>query len=203
MSRWTEVLAGAGLGCLMGLMLGLAATPVVASALAALTALLAAFFGLVKAEDSPDRALRIGSFGAACSLALLLGLGLRTHDLLSPSIRAEVRQWTDAGFEEKEARAMVAFQRLGIAPPDSAKPADRPAKADAPARPQPGTYATALFASTTDMCGRIVPLPDEAVLDLFRHEPERIWQSLAAAADRAPTGARPAILDAIRSTLCG
>jgi hypothetical protein len=83
-----------------------------------LAAALAGFFGL-RAPTEPGesgRALRIGTFGVACALALLAGVAIRAQDLFAPSVATEVERWTTAGYETTQARELAAFRLLGVAP---------------------------------------------------------------------------------------
>jgi hypothetical protein len=117
-------LTGAGLGLLTGLLLGLSISEVVGSVLAALVALLGAFFGLRPAGDgvateaapAPPNRARIGAFAVSAAFAALLGVVIRTHQLLAPSVPAQVRVWTEAGYDDQQARALVMYERLGITP---------------------------------------------------------------------------------------
>jgi hypothetical protein len=60
--------------------------------------------------------LRIASFGFACPLAVLLGLGIRSHSWLAPSIDDQIKEWTHAGYSQEQARNFVAFRQLGLVP---------------------------------------------------------------------------------------
>ena len=62
------------------------------------------------------RELRVGSFGFAVVAGILLGLTIRTNELLSPSIAESVEKWTEAGYSPAVARQYVALERLRIDP---------------------------------------------------------------------------------------
>ncbi|MCR9214790.1 MAG: hypothetical protein NXI13_13815 [Proteobacteria bacterium] len=116
---WSNLIAGAALGALTGLLIGLSSSAVVGSVIGALTALLAGFFGLreLKSEDREQRPgylLRIMSFAFACLLLVAGGLYLRTHDTLSPSPKEQVQELTDAGFSIDQALQITAWQRYGV-----------------------------------------------------------------------------------------
>jgi hypothetical protein len=131
---FSHLFAGAGLGLLIGLIIGLSVSPVVQVILGALASLLGAFLGLQdgrpsgqegeNAQEGYNRTvirtkmtgLRIGSFGFAVAIGILLGIYFRTHGTLSVSIGQEVEQWTKAGYSAEDARKYVVFERLGINP---------------------------------------------------------------------------------------
>jgi hypothetical protein len=119
-SKALEIIAGSSLGLLTGMLLGLSVAQVVGGAIGALTALLAAFFGLAKTSDqlqaSMLRAIRIAGFSLACTLGVILGLTARTHGWLSASIQSQVNDWKAAGASPSDALAYVAYQQLGIVP---------------------------------------------------------------------------------------
>jgi hypothetical protein len=124
-----EILAGSGIGLLVGLLLGLSVSEVVGSVLSGLAALLGAFFGLYDSQkpnakegdgDSQreSRSWRIAAFGFICAFAVVAGILIRSHNLLSISIEDRIATWTQAGYEPEEAREIVVFQELGIAADD-------------------------------------------------------------------------------------
>jgi len=122
-----EILVGGGMGLLVGLLIGLAVSEVVGGVIAGLTALLAAFLGLDSRKSTlsdtqtcsdEQRRWRLAAFGVVCALGLLLGLSIRTFNLLAPDLETQHQQWQQLGFNGKEARNLVAYQMLGIAPED-------------------------------------------------------------------------------------
>lgn len=118
MSKVEDFIAGAGVGALAGLLIGLSTASVVGTAISAIAAILAAVLGLTKAkpEQVEQQRFRIMGFGIFATLALLCGLLLRVQDLLAPSISEQINQWQSAGYTEEAARAYTAFARLGIKP---------------------------------------------------------------------------------------
>ena len=113
-----DVCSGAGIGLLLGVLVGLSVADVVASVVTGVVALLAAALGLASASDKlAIRPWRIGAFGFAAALALLLSLFFRAHDLLSPSPQSQFNTWTEIGFPAKQAADLVAYRELGILPP--------------------------------------------------------------------------------------
>lgn len=124
------ILAGTGMGLLLGIIMGLSVSEVVKVIMASLTALLGVFLGFDKRSFSAmseeefrkDKqetlltALRAGSFGLAVVAGILLGMWVRTNDIFTPSVKSQVKEWTDAGYDEKYALKLVAYQRLAINP---------------------------------------------------------------------------------------
>jgi hypothetical protein len=117
-----QILAGVGLGALLGMIVGLSASPVVHAIVGALLTALAGFLhwhGSATAKraagqpDGSDR--RIASFAFACLACVLLGLFIRSNDAFI-SLGSRVARWKAAGYPEEQALAYVAFQQLGIKP---------------------------------------------------------------------------------------
>lgn len=131
-----DFLTGGAIGGLVGLLLGLAVSETVGAVAAALAALLAAFFGLSeRAPALPAAApLRIGGFAVGAAAFVALGVHLRATDALGASEAARMAAWRGIGFSAEAARDLVAFEKLGLAPPGRAA-----AALPAPAR------TTALF----------------------------------------------------------
>ncbi len=185
-----EIAAGAGLGLLVGLLLGLSVAQIVGGVVATLSALLAGFLGLAAPAGAPDRSWRIGAFGAFCAAGVLLGLSIRSGAWLAPSIASDVRAWQQAGYSQEQARAFVAFQRLGLKP-DNATIAAKPA-ADA--------SSNALFADQAGLCARLAHMPAAVQLRILSGS-GGAYAALAAAA--AAAADPPASLAAGLKPLCG
>jgi len=120
-----EILAGSGIGGIIGLVIGLSASPVVSTILGSISVTLLgllSFRDREKASDpSSDMATgggtwRIAGFGFACVFTILGGLLIRTHDLLSPRVDVQVKNWESAGFEATDARKVLLYTRLGVVP---------------------------------------------------------------------------------------
>jgi hypothetical protein len=120
-----DVLSGAGLGALLGLVVGLSTSPVVAVVVGALTSLLAAFLGLDSGTEPRVAALdrlrlngvRIGSFGFAATAGVLVGLYVRVNNPLAESPVEQLARW-EAALPDNPAlaRQMMVFERTGITP---------------------------------------------------------------------------------------
>jgi len=150
-----QLLAGTALGLLLGLLVGLSSSPVVATVVGTLTGGMLVFLGFVS-NSTPDSntkssfeaaGWRLTGFGLACTVALLFGLLVRAHNFLTPPIKQQVSELTDAGFTPDEAHAWVAYKNIGVlmrAQPNI--PADKDKRAA-------GTASSYLFATPgTDSC---------------------------------------------------
>jgi hypothetical protein len=129
----SQIFAGIGIGLLVGIIVGLSVSPVVKTILGTLAGLLAAFLGLQdsffakqKEQDTAKvesrmkmSAIRSASFGLTCVVGILLGIVLRTHEVLTITVKEHVGTWVEAGYDSVTARNYVAYQRLRILP-DSA-----------------------------------------------------------------------------------
>lgn len=155
-----QLLAGTALGLLLGLLVGLSTSPVVATVVGALTGGMLAFLGFAS-KDQPDSGMkasvdaagwRLAGFGLACTIALLVGLLVRTRNLLSPPIKQQISELTDAGFTADEAHAWVAYKNIGVlmrTQPNT--PTDKDKRAAA-------TASSGLFATpSTDACNLFDP----------------------------------------------
>jgi hypothetical protein len=98
-----DVFSGAGLGLLLGVIMGMAHSPVVAIVAGAITSVLAVFLGL-EGGDSKLSALanvrlngvRIGSFALATVIGLFLGLYVRINNPLVESPMVQLQRWHEA-----------------------------------------------------------------------------------------------------------
>lgn len=118
-----DVLSGTGLGLLLGVVVGLSTSPVVGVVVGGLTSLLAVFLGLQGGEDSKIAALskvqlngvRIGCFGLAAVLGVLLGLYVRINNPLAEAPERQLARWMLA-FPDNPvlARQMMISERSGL-----------------------------------------------------------------------------------------
>lgn len=98
-----QLLAGAGIGLLLGLLVGLSSSHVVATVVGAVAGGLLILLGLNSSKDDPSAtppptAWRLAGFGFACSLALVVSVWVRAHHSLSPPIKDQVKELTDVGY---------------------------------------------------------------------------------------------------------
>jgi hypothetical protein len=114
-----QLFAGTGLGLLVGILVGLSSSPVVAVVVGALAAGMVTLLGFARPAKDGDTAYaegsvyRLGSFGVACAIAVLLGLYVRTHNWTSPSIADQVSEVQKAGYSPDDARRWVAYKNVG------------------------------------------------------------------------------------------
>ncbi len=115
-----EIFAGLGLGLLIGVIIGLSIAQVTGIILGALTSLLAAFFGLKDSGTATaGNRVIIGTFSISCLCSIFLGLYVRTHDLLSPSVKNEYDTYTGLKlFNKQEVKQILLFRTLGLVPKD-------------------------------------------------------------------------------------
>ena len=195
---WQECLAGIGLGMAVGVFVGMSTSAVVAVVVSALAAVLAAFFGLSAGSGQGARVLRIASFGFACPLAVLLGLGIRSHSWLAPSIDDQIKEWTRAGYNPEQARNFVAFRQLGLVP-QGFKATDLP-------KPVNGLFSS--HSDTSDPilaeCGRLTPSrfsnPDEQI-NAMRSAGDA-WKVLADSVAEVDSAHRESVIDAAYKLVC-
>lgn len=139
-----DIAAGAGLGALLGLMIGLSHSPVVATFVGAVAALLVTLLGLAErklpgktpepasgaqAPEPPElrrslaqaRSVRVASFAFGCLIVTPGALWARTHDWVGLSLAERLQRsqaaWSAAGYAPADVQRFVAFQELGTLPP--------------------------------------------------------------------------------------
>lgn len=191
-----DVFAGVGLGLFLGTIAGLSVSPVVQAILGALVTVLTGFLSVqATGPRSGASALRIGCFGFASVVGLLFGLYVRTANPFE-SIDQRVKDWTRADYSKEQAKAFVAFERLGFKPKDQeVVGAENTVK----------EHSTAIFAAVVadNDCADLDP-------DNFRNDATRMiqeyqrhagWKVLAEKAQAAGAGAAP-ILEAAYHLAC-
>jgi len=120
----TGVFAGIGIGLLLGLIMGLSVSPTVLTVMGALTGILGALLGLEhkigtsKENDISNSVMniKVGSFGFAVIAGIFIGMTIRTHNLIGPSISDRIEKWEKAGYSPEMARKYVAYELLSIDP---------------------------------------------------------------------------------------
>jgi hypothetical protein len=155
-----QLFAGVALGLLLGLLVGLSTSPVVATVVGALTGGLLVFLGFTSKDQTDSNTIasagaagwRLLGFGLSCTAALLVGLLVRTHNLLTPPIKQQISELTDAGFTPDEAHTWVAYKNIGVlmrAQPNTTTDKDKRAAT---------TASSSLFATPdTDACSLFNP----------------------------------------------
>lgn len=103
----SAVFNGFGIGFLLGILWSLNTEPAIGGVIATLSSLLALFLGLNEKYIDTLKSLRIGSFGLAAVLGIMLGLYLRANDPFAPSLKAQMDQYLEIGYDENEARGFI------------------------------------------------------------------------------------------------
>ncbi|MGB7786939.1 MAG: hypothetical protein WBL27_12625 [Salinimicrobium sp.] len=117
MSKSTAIFGGAGLGILIGLLIGMSTSGTVGLIIGSLASVLLVLLGFKEKGDSNIQTLRVGSFGLFCALAVLAGLILRVNNSFTPTIKSEVERWTaDSLFSLQEAKTYFLYERFGFVP---------------------------------------------------------------------------------------
>lgn len=116
--RALQFSSGAAIGLVVGLIAGLSISPVTQTLLGALSAGLLVLLGF-KAPDTGSsgnpHALRTLGFGTFCSLALIIGIGLRTHSVLSPSLSLQKQNLVNANvFTPNEIDQILLSTNFGL-----------------------------------------------------------------------------------------
>ena len=104
---------GAGIGLLFGIVMGSSIAPIAAKTLAVLATLLAAMLGLNDKYFNDAKSVRIGSFGFACVLGIIIGMFVRANNILSPSMMDLKQQYLAVGFSEEEALHFIVIKEFG------------------------------------------------------------------------------------------
>lgn len=110
----TAIFSGSGLGLAVGLFMGLSVSPIVGVVIGAIASSLAVFLGFGDEKHTSAKSLRIGAFGLAAALSAILGIYIRSHNLLSPSLDSLKSQYLELGFSEEEALSFIKFKEFGI-----------------------------------------------------------------------------------------
>jgi hypothetical protein len=201
-----QLLAGAGIGLLLGLLVGLSSSHVVATVVGAVAGGLLILLGLNSGKDDaavtpPPTAWRLAGFGFACSLALLVSVWIRAHHSLSPPIKDQVKELTDVGYSPDDARAWVAFVDSGLVVSGG-----KPVEPDKGTSPSAASASSLLFASEgkVDTCGLLNP-------DRYKDQQEQLnamrlqggtWASYAGYVQQLDEGRRDTALTSARKLLC-
>ena len=168
-----DLISGFALGLLVGLLIGLSIAQVTGIILGALTSLLAAFFGLrPDKEGETGNKVVIGAFSFSCFCALFLGIYMRTHDVLAPSLEKEIATYKAANFSEDEIKELIYFKKFGLVANQKHSFSKEAASANA-------VKSTLLMAEDVDL-----PICDVALNELSIQEIEEAFTSSGGAYQR-------------------
>ena len=124
-SYLADAFPSVGIGLLVGVLVGLSVSPVVAGLLTTLGGLLATLLGLQQDSTGDSgtalsrlrvNGVRIGAFGFASVLGVAGGLYVRNHNVFTPPVKEQIAAWQEAGYSREEAKQFVALQRFGLTP---------------------------------------------------------------------------------------
>lgn len=165
-----QVLGGSSLGLLVGLIMGLTINPLAASVVGSLMALLVGYSAikpslpaaLTPARDQTapeERSVPVipGSligFSLAAVLALLTGIYVRTHSLLSPTPQQITARWEAAGLS-REAAVQIALATFDLPHARPSEPARTPAEAAQAPRQGASAVASVLHAGSVSLCDEL------------------------------------------------
>ncbi len=162
----SDIASGAGIGLLLGVLVGLSSSPVVGIVAGALASILAVFLGLDPKAKSFTGALRINgtrifSLGLTTVVGIGCGLYVRINNPIADSPVAQLERWSAALPNDPTlAKQLMVFERTGIEPSrfhfgTEVAPADIDVKASKGA----ATRQAVLFSTLSkfDVCTRLNP----------------------------------------------
>ncbi len=208
----SDVFSGVGIGLLLGTVLGLSTTPVVALVVGALTSILAVFLGLDGKENSrlPSvSSVRIGAFGLATVAGLGLGLHLRINNPIAIAPSVAMERWIEAFPDNPTlARQMMIYERTAIVPGALQFEAEAPGTAVALDAAAASVRQAVLFSSLSefDACTRLDPerfaTADDVIAAYSRPGAPDTVKALAADLAALPDGDKPTAVIVAHSLLC-
>ena len=150
--------AGAGVGALLGLIIGLSASPVVSVILGTLAGGLLVLLGFSKNAEgvgegrvASSNSFRVFGFGIFCSSFLVVGIALRTHEVLAPSVAAQEQQLAACKtLSASDVRQVLLLKAFGLVP--SSDKNNRNGLELAKGNTAMGESLPVLFAGRQDVC---------------------------------------------------
>ena len=119
-SNTISIFSGAGIGLMVGLLLGLSANATVGIFIGAVGTGLAALLGLNDRHFSTAKGLRIGAFGVAAAVGAPGGIFIRDHGLVSPSLADIKAEYLALGFDTAQALEFLTRPSVSMAVRDAA-----------------------------------------------------------------------------------
>jgi hypothetical protein len=193
------------MGLLLGFLVGLSSSPVVASVVGAVSGGLLILLGLTSGKAStpasdPAIAWRITGFGILCTCSLLSGLWIRTQHVFTPPVKDQIKELTDAGFSPDDAHAWVAYTNSGLLIGSNLVAPEKGSRTAA------GTSSSILFSTEgkTDACGLFTA-------ERHKNQAEQInalqleggvWASYASYVAQLDPAGRDAALGSARKLFC-
>jgi len=125
MGKYSSVVefgAGSAIGTLLGLIMGLSASPVVSVVLGTLATGLLALLGFAQKSSSTGEiqipshnSLRVFGFGLFCAAFLLVGVLFRTYDALAPSLSAQEQKLSSCKtLSAPDVRQILLLRAFGL-----------------------------------------------------------------------------------------
>jgi len=144
------------------------------------------------------REVRVGSFGAACTVGVLLGMFIRITEPFSPSIASQVEQWENAHFTRSRAQELVTYRELRIRPGTDESVADSDQSLN--------SKLSVLFANEDGECSNLDPdlfSDADAALRAWEIEQEDPWLSAAGIVrERIPSPEQLGVIRSIWKLTC-
>jgi len=110
----TAFVNGAGVGILLGTLVGLSISPVVSGVIGTISGLLAVLLGTNEKYMSHVKSIRIGAFGFCCTAGILLGIYIRTNNAMLPSREKMLNDYMNVGFSKQQALDFIAYREFNI-----------------------------------------------------------------------------------------
>lgn len=215
LSLRSDIIGGAGLGLLIGVLVGLSSSPVVGVVVGALASILAVFLGLDVGASSIVGRLgingpRIGALGLATVIGLGVGLYVRVNNPFLPEPQAQLARWQAALPDDPTlAKQLMVLERTGIEPSHFHYGAAPPAQdIKVAAQATPGTQSAVLFSTLSqfDVCTRINPTRYAASEDLLaaysRSGAPPVLPKIAASIANLPNSEQATALAVSHEVLC-
>jgi len=114
----TAFVNGAGVGLLLGALVGLSISPVVSGVIGTISGLLAVLLGLNEKYLSPVKSIRIGAFGFSCVAGILLGIYIRTNNAMMPDREKMLNDYMKVGFSKQVALDFIVYREFNMIPAD-------------------------------------------------------------------------------------
>lgn len=208
----SQVFASMGIGSLIGLLVGLSASPVVGIVVGALAALVAPVIEMRLAEvgGSSDNkevsiarqklvGLRAGFFCITCIVGVLSGVLMRTHQVLSPSAptwREQLEELKSIGVDTATAQSLVVARILSQPPIPNHLGGGKD-----------DVLSSVLFGGTEDRCQQLSVdqfLTVSAAANYYRNSQEPSLAHIAEAVDQftVPEADKKKVMRAVLEAVC-
>jgi hypothetical protein len=194
--------------------MGLSASPVVATVLGGFAAVLAGFLGITTSKTDPGAAdasaspispnasaLRVLGFGFSCSLFLLAGIALRTHDLLAPPLSAQAQALNLPLLSPAEQKQLLFYKAFGL----SAAAADGSHLTQADEKKSTAASGSSvLFATQAELCDALNRKSYASISDYLSALENRKgdYAALAAEIKNLPPAAQEQLAASIGKIVC-